>query len=106
MRRQQSKHKLPANDELELKRRTFGGVDRTWSNREYNLMVCKAMETNHNDYAAILTLARYGGLRLEECFRIDTNDAEKAIAYHRKEFFIYIKPYKPDYNRNYKTFKL
>ena len=74
-----AKHKLPANGELELKRRTFGGVDRTWSNREYNLMVCKAMETNHNDYAAILTLARYGGLRLEECFRIDTNDAEKAI---------------------------
>ena len=74
-----AKHKLPANDELELKKRTFGGVDRTWSNREYNLMVCKAMETNHNDYAAILTLARYGGLRLEECFRIDTNDAEKAI---------------------------
>ena len=74
-----AKHKLPANDELELKRRTFGGVDRTWSNREYNLMVCKAMETNHNDYAAILTLARYGGLRLEECFHIDTNDAENAI---------------------------
>ena len=23
---------------LELKRRTFGGVDRTWSNREYNLI--------------------------------------------------------------------
>lgn len=74
-----AKHKLPANDELELARRTFGGVDRTWSNREYNLMVCKAMETNHNDYAAILTLARYAGLRLEECFRIDTNDAEKAL---------------------------
>lgn len=74
-----AKHKLPANGELELKRRTFGGVDRTWSNREYNLMVCKAMETNHNDYAAILTLARYGGLRLEECFHIDTNDAENAI---------------------------
>ena len=74
-----AKHKLPANDELELKKRTFGGVDRTWSNMEYNLMVGKAMETSHNDYAAILTLARYGGLRLEECFRIDTNDAGKAI---------------------------
>ena len=35
--------------------------------------------SNHNDYAAILTLARYGGLRLEECFRIDTNDAKNAI---------------------------
>ena len=35
--------------------------------------------SRHNDYAAILTLARYGGLRLEECFRTDTNDAENAI---------------------------
>lgn len=32
-----------------------------------------------NDYVAILTLARYAGLRLEECFRIDTNDAVNAI---------------------------
>ena len=30
-------------------------------------------------YVAILTLARYAGLRLEECFRIDTNDAENAV---------------------------
>ena len=74
-----AKYTLPTNDALELKRRTFGGVDRTWSNREYNLMVAKAMETGNYDYAAILTLARYAGLRLEECFRIDTNDAEKAI---------------------------
>ena len=74
-----AKYSLPTNDALKLKRRTFGGVDRTWSNREYNLMVAKAMETGHYDYAAILTLARYAGLRLEECFRIDTNDAEKAL---------------------------
>lgn len=74
-----AKNTLPTNDALELKRRTFGGVDRTWSNREYNLMVAKAMETGHYDYAAILTLARYAGLRIEECFRIDTNDAEKAL---------------------------
>ena len=37
------------------------------------------METNHSDYVAIFTLAMYAGLRLEECFRIDTNEAEKAI---------------------------
>ena len=74
-----AKYTLPTNDKLELKRRMFGGVDRTWDSKEYNLMVAKAMETNHSDYVAILTLARYAGLRLEECFRIDTNDAEKAI---------------------------
>ena len=75
----QSKHTLPTNDELELERRSFGGVDRTWDSREYNLMVAKAIKLNRNDFASILTLARYAGLRLEECFRIDTNDAENAI---------------------------
>ncbi len=70
---------LPTNAELELKRRTFGGVDRTWSTQEFNLMLAAAMETGHKDYLAILSLARYAGLRLEECFRIDTNDAAKAI---------------------------
>ena len=74
-----AKYTLPTNDALELERRTFGGVDRTWDNREYNLMTAKAIEIGHYDYAAILTLARYAGLRLEECFRIDTNDAEKAL---------------------------
>ena len=75
-----AKFNLPTNGQLELKQRTFGGVDRTWDNKEYNLMVAKAMETNHPDYVAILTLARYAGLRLEECFRIDTNDAENALS--------------------------
>ena len=74
-----AKYTLPTNDALELERRTFGGVDRTWDNREYNLMTAKAIEIGHYDYAAILTLARYAGLRIEECFRIDTNDAEKAL---------------------------
>ena len=74
-----AKYTLPANKDLELTKRTFGGVDRTWDIREYNLMTAKAMKTNHLDYVAILTLARYAGLRLEECFRIDTNDAENAI---------------------------
>lgn len=70
---------LPTNDELDLKCRTFGGVDRTWTDREYNLMLATAMENGHKDYTAILALARYAGLRLEECFRIDTNDANNAL---------------------------
>lgn len=74
-----TRENLPTNAELELKRRTFGGVDRTWSTREFNLMLAAAMETGHKDYLAIFSLARYAGLRLEECFRIDTNDAAQAI---------------------------
>lgn len=74
-----TKSVLPTNDELKLKRRTFGGVDRTWDGREYNLMLAATMKTGHADYLAIFSLARYAGLRLEECFRIDTNDAKNAL---------------------------
>lgn len=74
-----TRESLPTNSELALKRRIFGGVDRTWSTRELNLMLAAAMETGHKDYLAIFSLARYAGLRLEECFRIDANDAFKAI---------------------------
>ena len=74
-----TRNELPENSQLNLKRRKFGGVDRTWSMQEFNAMVGIAMVNNHNDYAAIFTLARYSGLRLEECFRIDTNDAQKAL---------------------------
>ncbi len=71
---------LPVNDDLELERRSFGGVDRTWNGSEFNAMITEAMLANREDYLAIFTLARYAGLRLEECFRIDTNDAQKALA--------------------------
>ena len=74
-----TKEELPTNDELNLKKRIFGGVDRTWTAREFNLMLATAMESGRKDYVAILTLARYAGLRLEECFRIDTNDAKNAL---------------------------
>lgn len=74
-----AKYILPTNEELDLERRTFGGVDRTWSNQEFNLMLATAMRTGHKDYLAIFSLARYAGLRIEECCRIDTNDAQNAI---------------------------
>lgn len=74
-----TKYVLPVNDELDLKKRHFGGVDRTWTSQEFNLMLAAAMKAGRKDYLAIFSLARYAGLRLEECFRIDTNDAQKAI---------------------------
>ena len=74
-----TRYKLPTNKELNLDKRKFGGVDRTWSNQEFNNMVAIAMHNKREDYVAIFTIARYAGLRLEECFRIDTNDALNAI---------------------------
>lgn len=74
-----TRHELPTNAELDLERRSFGGVDRTWTAREFNLMLAETIEAVRPDYTTMLTLARYAGLRLEECFRIDTNDAKNAL---------------------------
>lgn len=74
-----ARHKLPDNSDLSLQRRQFGQIDRTWSQREFNLFVAKALELGHEEYAAIFCLARYAALRLHECFRIDTQTAAKAV---------------------------
>lgn len=78
---ERTKYRLPSNDELaaELERRRFGQVDRTWSNREFNLFLATAMSDGHEDFATIACLTWYAGLRIHECFRIDTATAEYAL---------------------------
>ena len=78
---ERTKYQLPSNDELavELERRRFGGVDRTWSVREFNLFLAVCMADGHEGYAAIACLTWYAGLRIHECFRIDTAIAEQAL---------------------------
>lgn len=75
------KYRLPTNAELsvELERRRFGGADRTWSNREFNLFLITALNDNHEDYATIACLSYYAGLRIHECFCLDTAMAEQAL---------------------------
>lgn len=76
-----AKYHLPCNDEMsvDLERRRFGGVDRTWSVREFNLFLAVCMADGHEDYAAIACLTWYTGLRIHECFRIDTAIAERTL---------------------------
>ena len=76
-----AKYRLPDNSELgvELERRSFGGVDRTWSEAEFNRMVEAALAENREDYTLALCLGRLAGLRIHECFRIDAAIAEKAL---------------------------
>ncbi len=70
----ETKYRLPSNDELAvgLERRRFRQKDRTWSIREFNLFLTTAMADGREDYAAIACLTWYAGLRIHECFRIDT----------------------------------
>lgn len=74
-----TRYTLPDNTVLLLEQRTFGGVDRTWNKREFDLMCAKAINLGAKDCLALLTLGRYAGLRLEECFRVDTNAAKRAL---------------------------
>ena len=78
---ERTKYRLPSNDDLavELERRRFGGVDRTWSVREFNLFLTTCMADGLEDFAAIACLTWYAGLRIHECFRIDTAIAEQAL---------------------------
>jgi len=76
-----SKYRLPTNHELGiiLERRRFGQDDRTWSAEEFNHMLGRALAENRYDYILALYLARYAGLRIHECFRIDTAITEEAL---------------------------
>lgn len=78
---ERTKYRLPSNDELavELERRRFGGVDRTWSLPEFDRFLATCLADGHEDFAAIACLTWYAGLRIHECFRIDTATAEQAL---------------------------
>ena len=74
-----ARHTLPDNSEISLERRSFGRIDRTWTNAEFHKMMCVCLEHNREDYLTALCLARYAGLRIHECFRIDTATAANAV---------------------------
>ena len=75
------KYQLPSNRELavKLEQRRFGQKDRTWNSREFLKMLDKALAADRYDYILALYLGRFAGLRIHECFRIDTATAEQAL---------------------------
>lgn len=79
------RHFLPDNIALkedydvDLERRTFGGVDRTWSENEFKSMVDHAKSLDRKDIVDMLELARYQGLRVHETVRLDRAGAELAL---------------------------
>lgn len=82
---EKTRYILPDNKELKekfnvnLERRVFGGVDRSWSNAEYQGMVTHAANLERLDVAHIIQLAREQGLRLHEAVRLDRAAAEQAL---------------------------
>ena len=75
------RYTLPRNEKLgvALERRRFGQQDRTWTNSEFGKLIGRAMAEEREDYILALYLARYAGLRIHECFRMDTAAAERAL---------------------------
>jgi integrase/recombinase XerD len=73
------RYRLPENKDLNLEKRSFGGVDRTWSQQEYTSMVNQANQLGRHDVANIMKLARLQGLRIHEVVRIDRSTAEQAL---------------------------
>ena len=75
------RYTLPSNEELgvALEHRRFGQQDRTWTNPEFGKLIGRAMAEKREDYILALYLARYAGLRIHECFRMDTAAAERAL---------------------------
>ena len=71
--------KLPENAEMSLERRSFGKVNRTWEIEEFNRFLIVCLQYTREDYATIACLARYAGLRIHECFRLDTATAEQTV---------------------------
>ena len=76
-----AKYRLPDNNELgtDLERRRFGGVDRAWTIAEFHRALAIAAAADHEDYVLAFYLARLCGLRIHECFRIDTAIAEQGL---------------------------
>ena len=74
-----ARYKLPANAELDLDRRAYGKEDRTWSYREFNLMIGECWKADRKDFEACIVIGRYAGLRIHEVMRIDTAIARAAL---------------------------
>ena len=73
------RYTLPDNRELALERRVFGEQDRTWSHREFNLMIGECRKAGRPDFEACIVIGRYAGLRIHEVMRMDTAIARAAL---------------------------
>jgi integrase len=74
-----AKRELSGNEKFELDKRKFGGVDRSWTEKEYQGMIDHARNLGQERIADAMTLAREQGLRIHEVFRIDRAAAENSI---------------------------
>ena len=75
------RYKLPSNSELAvtLERRRFCEKDRTWSSDEYERFLAYCTEKGREDFGDLARLTYHMGLRIHECYRIDTATVDAAL---------------------------
>lgn len=73
------RYRLADNSIYNLERRTFGGVDRSWTQKEYKAFKEFSNSSGQARIAEIATLARNEGLRIHETLRIDRATVERAL---------------------------
>lgn len=74
-----SKERLPKNDRLNLQKRIFGGIKRSWSREEFEKAIALAERMNRIDVVIALKLGFNFGTRLEEAVVLSTWQLKKAI---------------------------
>lgn len=81
-----SKFELSGNEKYTLEKRKFGGVDRSWSNEEYQKFKKTCEFYGNERVEAVAVLARNEGLRIHETTRMDRAQVESAL--HTGELFV------------------
>lgn len=74
------RNQLADNSNYNLEKRTFGGVNRSWTENEYKAFRKLSYTKDQDRIAEIATLARNEGLRIHETLRIDRSIVERALA--------------------------
>lgn len=74
-----SERRLAPNEAFGLRPTPQGGVDRAWTEGEFEKMTALAERLGRDDVAAAMGLARHAGLRIHECVRLNRADAEEAL---------------------------
>lgn len=72
------RYRLPENKTLNLPTRHKVGVDRAWTNDEYQGLLAIAQELNRQDVIDFAILGRHMGLRIHEIARLSRTDIERA----------------------------
>lgn len=75
----QTRNVLSDNSKFKLEKRSFGGVDRSWSREEYKAFQELCINRGMDRVLSISILAKNEGLRIHETLKMNRSQVEKAM---------------------------